>query len=427
MLKQFLAVGTVLLLLLALPASAQDVPAAIIHPALETQMSELEEATETIRGLDATRDVPRTFPSREDVRDYIAEQYREQLSPELARRALAFYVALGLLEQDTDLVSLFIDVLGSQIAGFYDSDTGVMNVVPLSGDAPGESLSLAEQIIYVHEFTHALQDQYFDLDQLIGSEALTEHPDRSLAVLSLVEGDATLAMSTYLQQIAAEDPMAAVTMLAEGMNSGSLLPPEGVPDALLRELLFPYEAGLAFVMNLYNETGDWETINEAFANPPATSEHILHPETFLAGEQAIAVQLVASDDLLGDDWERVWDTTLGEYYLSEHLRTQLPRRQAANAAEGWGGDHFQVYINEANEAAWLLRLAWDTPEDANEFMDAYESFNQARVEADGDIQFGDQMACFVTEAAICVSIDSDIIASAPTFELAARLLENQLR
>ncbi|MCA9906842.1 MAG: hypothetical protein KC547_23465, partial [Anaerolineae bacterium] len=76
---------------------------------------------------------------------------------------------------------MFIEVLGSQVAGFYDTETGVMNVIPVIGDDPGEGLSLTEQIIYVHEYTHALQDQHFTLDSLIDEGDIADHPDQLLA------------------------------------------------------------------------------------------------------------------------------------------------------------------------------------------------------------------------------------------------------
>ena len=62
----------------------------------------------------------------------------------------------------------------------------------------GQPLSFTDQITYVHEFTHALQDQYFDLNTLL-SPQVEDNPDQALAVTSLVEGDATASMTLYMQ------------------------------------------------------------------------------------------------------------------------------------------------------------------------------------------------------------------------------------
>ena len=49
--------------------------------------------------------------------------------------------------------------------------------------------------IAVHELTHALQDQYFDLQKFV--DAKTENSDLLLAHSALVEGDATAVMIDY--------------------------------------------------------------------------------------------------------------------------------------------------------------------------------------------------------------------------------------
>jgi tetrahydromethanopterin S-methyltransferase subunit B len=405
-------------------AGAQEETVNELDPALQAQMAELEAWTESTRGLSASTPIERIFPSREDVRAYIEEQYRTQLEPELARRSLAFYQALGLVAPGTDLVQIFIDVLGDQVAGFYDPDTGEMNVVPLAADAITEELSFLEEIVYVHEYTHALQDQNYDLDLFVGNEALSDHPDRALAAISLVEGDATAVMTYYAQEVAMSDPGAAMALLEEGADIGGLTPPENIPDALMNELLFPYQAGMFFVFALLDE-GGWESAGAAFDNPPTTSEQIMHPDKYLAGETALPIRLEATDGLLEGGWELAWDTTLGEFYLLQHLLMGVNSDDAEEAAEGWGGDHLRIYVNAAGDVAWVLKLAWDTPQDAAEFADAYADYAEAFIGSDGELLFGDQMECYTAATALCIEINYEIIAGAPTMEVAAALIDAQ--
>lgn len=393
-------------------------------PALDAQMAALEHNTQTLRGLPALNEVGRAFPTRDEVRAYITKQYREQLTPELARRALAFYVALGMLQPNTDLPRLFVEAYSSQVAGFYDTETGIMNVIPVIGDDPGGQLSLSERAIYIHEYTHALQDQHFDLDAIISTDETGDHPDRLLAGLSLVEGDATLSMSLYMQQVVAENPMAGLSILVEGLRAGNLLPPSGIPAPLLRELLFPYEVGLNFVIALYT-AGGWDTVNDAYENRPITSEQIMHPEKYLDGEVGLPVTLSDVRSALSDDWSLVWDTSLGEYYLGEHLRMQLARAAALRAAQGWGGDHFQVYVDAEERVVWLLKLVWDTPQDAAEFATAYAEFGETWAEGVGSRESTATGTCYIASTAICVSSDSSVIASAPDVDLARELLRAQ--
>ncbi|PJF24604.1 MAG: hypothetical protein CUN53_16995, partial [Phototrophicales bacterium] len=66
-----------------------------------------------------------------------------------------------------------------------------------------------------------------------------------------------------------------------------------------------------------------------------------------------------------------------EFYLREHLRSALDANVAARAAAGWGGDQFVLY-NCGGAAAWMLRIVWDTPQDAAEFTAAYEALAESR-------------------------------------------------
>ena len=47
--------------------------------------------------------------------------------------------------------------------------------------------------------------------------------------------------------------------------------------------------------------------------------------------------------------------------------------EAQAAAAGWGGDQVVVATGPDDAFAVAWRLAWDTPEDADEFADAYNS------------------------------------------------------
>jgi hypothetical protein len=417
-----------ILLLTVSSASAQEPD--VIDPALEAQMVELDRWTEAARDLTAETEVPHDFPSREEVRAYIEEIYRQELTPELAARSLAFYNAVGMLPPGIDLTSLYIDVLGSQVAGFYDPDTGVMNVIPMRGDDPGESLSLTEQIIYVHEYVHALQDQAFGLDNYVGTEELSDHPDRALAALSLVEGDATAVMNFYAQRAAEANPLAALSLITDGLAAGNLLPPDDIPAPLLRELTFPYESGLNFVLSVYQSEGSWDAVNAAFANPPTTSEQIIHPEKYLTAEEVPLVEFVSMDEHVLDDWTQQWDTTMGEFYLGEHLRQYLPRAEVLTAAAGWGADRFQVYTNASGEVRWTLKLVWDTRNDALEFVTAYDKWMQAYAEASGgEVTFGVDYTCVIAAQTVCVGEDEEgnIVTSAPMPEMAQTQMDVQLR
>ena len=374
MLKRLILIALVALLVSASAALAQDVTpesqaeATPISPSLAAQMTNLEATTAALRDLPIKQPVEHRFPTRQQTIDYLRATYARELPPEQIARTKDFYVALGLLSPDIDLSEVYLNLLGSQVAGFYDPDTETMNVIPTVGDDPGTTLSLTEQMIYVHEFTHALQDQYFGLNALMDAPEVQNSPDRALAVTSLLEGDATAIMTVYEQNVTMRNPLAALSVLVEGLQAGNLFLPPDVPSILTTELLLPYEEGLNFVVAVY-KSGGWDAINAAYSNPPTTSEQILHPDKYIAGEGAQDVALADASAALGDGWVNQWDTNAGEFYLREQLKTELPKNQARDAAAGWGGDHFRIYVDGSGDLASALALAWDTPADQAEYED----------------------------------------------------------
>lgn len=410
-----------LLLLIVLfaitPVAAQD-----ISPQLQEQIDTIEAFVERTRGLPTLEPVDRRFPTRTDAVEQVKAIYAAEIPPEEARRLDQFYIAFGFLPPNADYVGLYLTALEAQIGGYYDWTTKEMNTLLLNGGEPGDALPLLEQIVYAHEFVHALQDQHFDLTTL--NELTRDHPDRAFAMLALVEGDATLVMNLYIQALSARNPLG-VTMqlLAQGLSTDTLFLPPNLPDIIGAELMSSYTDGSAFVSVLQAD-GGWEAVNAAYApdNLPQSSEQILHPAKYLSGEAPIAVTLSEPD--LDPVWETVWDTTFGEFYLREYLRTQIPRRQAVTAAAGWGGDHYQIYHHtETGQLAWLLRIEWDTARDAAEFTNAYVDFLAARFV---DVVADD--SCWSTETeALCFSDSeaSHTLAYAPTLDIAQALVASQ--
>jgi hypothetical protein len=141
----------------------------------------------------------------------------------------------------------------------------------------------------------------------------------------------------------------------------------------MADLAFPYTQGLAFVQSLHAE-GGWEQVDGAYLDPPGTSEKVLHPEKYAAGETAIEVLPAPVADALGADWRPLEDSDLGEWlsYLvlaqgaSESGRLEEGEAQAA--AAGWGGDRVQAFIRDnTGDAAVAVRWVGDSEAEAAEF------------------------------------------------------------
>jgi hypothetical protein len=339
----------------ASPTPGQD-PAAI-YAAIEQQVA-------SIRGLEAKNPVDPKVLDDAGIKKVTADGFRKDNPADLVAANERLLKGLGLLEADASLEDLYIKLLGEQVAGLYSPDDKQLYVVSRSGN-----LGPTEKSTFSHEFTHALQDQNFDLSSLDLAEV--GEADRGIARLALVEGDATLAMTYW--QLANLSQMELLRMIGESLNPELSASLDAMPAVLRESLLFPYTGGLAFVQAL-QATGGWDAVNDAYKNPPASTEQVLHPEKYVAGEEPAVVTLPA--DLatkMGDGWKVGLEDTLGEFQLKVWLDQAAKVEggpSAASAAAGWGGD--RVVLLDGPDGSWAIALdtAWDTPEDASEFISA---------------------------------------------------------
>jgi len=407
-----------ILLLAILPAAAQDTP---INPDLQAQIDLIERNTETLRGLTALVDVPVRFPTRDELGNYLAGEITTHYTAEQIAEDMAFYVAFDFLPPNYDIQGELLSLYEQQVAGYYDPTTATMNVILTSGEQPDTFIPLLDRIVYSHEYVHALQDQYFDLKAYQDTIETSPNLDSSLALQALVEGDASHVMNEYAARAAQANPLGAILQIGLGaVQTGNLFLPADTPKIFESEVLFSYISGERFVGALIAD-GGWDRVNDAYTMPPQSTEHIIHPRTFLSGDNPIAVELPVT--LPGDDWEVARSGVLGEFYLRNWLDTQLSDEAIiSSAAAGWGGDFYHIYRSSEGELAWKLRLVWDTPQDAQEFMMVLQDFIALRLP--DSTRSLDGVACWSGRPAMCVTKVDDStldITFAPTLELVMQL------
>lgn len=142
-------------------------------------------------------------------------------------------------------------------------------------------------------------------------------------------------------------------------------------SALTRARLeFPYASGLNFVSELYR-AGGFALVNRSFEHAPASTEQVLHPERYLAGDDPVHV---AVPDV-PQGYRAVAQGTVGELLTRLALSACVETPDAIRAAEGWGGDAFQI-IEKAGLAGLLWATTWDTEEDARQFERAVRDLSK---------------------------------------------------
>jgi hypothetical protein len=349
----------------ASPSEAPGSPSPTAQVDESALYRQIEDDVISLRGLPATQRLEPTILDEAELRVRIGAQFRAENPPAEIATSQATFVAMGLLPAGTSLGDLYVNLLGSQVAGYYDPDTRQIYVVARTG-----RIGAIEKVTFAHEFTHALQDQNFGLKGL-QTDAIGQG-DRSIAHLALIEGDASLLMTQWLSghldvagigEILAGDPAAQAQL-------------DATPAFLRDALLFPYTQGLLFVSSAF-ASGGWKAVDRVFERLPASTEQVLHADKYAAAEQPVPVPLVAEAIAarLGTAWKATPADTLGEFQIGSWLRARGVTGAGGGisgdaAAAGWGGDRYALIDGPNGAYALVLLTAWDTPGDAAEFVSA---------------------------------------------------------
>lgn len=300
--------------------------------------------------------------SQAELRQFFQDSFDREYSPEERASDQKLLVALGLIRPDQDITALLHKLLSEQVIGLYDDDTGRMYLI---GEA--RQATPAIRVTFAHEFTHALQDEHFNLKALNPPDS--DNDDRSAAIQALVEGDATLTMTLYaIAELTAEERRRYVQSESAGGSNGF----RDAPLVLRDELLFPYLEGLRFVQLIHRQ-GGFAAVDAAFRDPPASTEQIMHPEKYFAREAPIAVTLPDLAASLGDGWRQTAANTLGELDVRILVEQYVDRPTAEKAAAGWGGDRYALLEDAGGRSAVVVKTVWDNRPDAGEFFQAYST------------------------------------------------------
>ena len=346
---------------LASVADPLPTPTLVVGPS-DGELAELQEQVVSLRGLSPSAPLQQTVLNQEQVGERILQDFLGEYSREEAVEDARILALFDLLDRDLDLWTLYNELYTEQLAGYYDPEHGEMVVVAAEG------WTGVERLTFVHEFTHALQDQVYDLEDGLGysDEACRESGERCQVISALIEGDATLLEEQWLRTYARGQDFDDLLAFIDGLKTPVL---DSAPAYLRKDFLFPYEQGLEFVRTIYLRDG-WAGVDQVYRRLPESTEQILHPALYQRATPAV-VELDELGSALGESWQELDRGVLGEWYTRLMLETRLEAGQASEAAAGWGGDAYLTLRNEAADVeALVLVSVWDRARDANEFTDA---------------------------------------------------------
>jgi hypothetical protein len=370
-LRASLASALAALLLLAAPASAQSSPAIGAAAPDTSTLRAIEGQVSQIRGLQALNEPDVRLLDHTSLTSYLAGQFERDYLPNERESDQKEFVLLGLIKPTDNLVQIQLNLLSDQVIGVYDSESKALFVVAdQAGFGPGERMT------YAHEFNHALQDQYYDLNKIAPKHPVSN--DRSLAVHALIEGDAIMLQTLWAQSNLSQDDLIQLARVSAGSDDSLAR----VPLVIRTELLFPYIEGFNFVRQAYRRAGnDYAVLDDLFKNPPESTAQLLHPEKYRNHVQPVDVQLADVAARLGPDWRKVGSGVLGELdtrILLEQWGTD--HSEAIRTASGWSGDQWQL-VEKEGRSAIVVRSTWETPDAARAFFSSYSRGLRARFDS----------------------------------------------
>ena len=407
------------------PAVESGSPASPMDAAALIAMADSVEAeVATIDGRPFKHPVKKDFYDEDQLRSYLRKEIAKEYPPERSSRTGAILHMTGLLPDSVDFETTLEAVLMNQVGGFYDPESEAFYMVRRGGVQFGPQV---EEIMVAHELTHALDDQYVSLDSLIANHPQSQDTDFALG--GAVEGSATAIMSIYTTrlQLSGKLRMSDLTQIMESEAERSRPFLEAPP--YFQTFLAQYTCGMLFLSPggllglALPEAGAkvGARFLTAARDLPRSSEQILHPGKYwnaaerddpvtVDEETAPAAIRSAGFEILGED-------TLGEILVA--ILTTPPGKYvnaltAAGAsawtnaaAEGWGGDRFYLLgpvavgstdggwdrrkprmpedapvpapetedggLPPAGDLRGLWVSAWDTPEDRDEFLTAFNT------------------------------------------------------
>ncbi|MBL8232973.1 MAG: hypothetical protein JNL98_31025 [Bryobacterales bacterium] len=339
------------------------------QPAIFREIGELIASLEKFTGLKARKKVPSDTITKEGLKAFLEERIKEAVKPEEIRAEEIALKKLGLVPANFDLRKMTVDLLAEQAAAFYDYKKKKLVLLDTNASA-------MQRPILVHELAHALADQHFDLEKYL---LKGKSDDAAIARMAVMEGQATWLMSEYVLSQMGSSLKRAPDM-AEWMNrmsgsSGGMYPVFDSAPLYLREtLMFPYTKGLLFQNAVIVKTGD-AGFAEVFKNPPASSQHILHPEKYFAKQMPAKTEL-PKVKLKG--YSPLVEGTFGELD-HEILFRQYAGDAEARIAEQWHGGQYRVLENKKKDHHVLLYVSeWSDAAAAAKVFEAWRTVMQKK-------------------------------------------------
>jgi hypothetical protein len=292
-------------------------------------------------------------------RDELSDDDEEELE-----QFTGMFRALGLIEGEVDLFDESNELQGKGIIGFYSYKDERIRV-------RGTELTPYVENVLVHELTHALQDQNFDLGKRFEELDKADDANSSAAAQgfrALVEGDGRRIEEKWRASLS-DAARAALDKEKAAGAKGFKKRSKDIPEVLVTMMAAPYELGQALLAVAVQQGGDSE-VDNLFRSPPRTEEQQLDPWTLIADHQGL---LTVPKPDLPDGVKSFDDGAFGALTLLMVLSERVPTQQALTAVDGWGGDSYAAYEQDGVSCV-TVNYRSDSPEDLTQMQTALQAW-----------------------------------------------------
>ncbi len=336
---------------------------------LQGLIDELRLDVEGLRGL-VFLDPPQiSFVSDEGFAARHGAWVEARLDPDTLGTETRLMRVLALMDPADDLRATLVDLYDDPVRAFYDGDTGEVVVSAGSGD-----LSPQDHTDVVRSLVAALTDQYHRHTERSRDLAAEGRTDEATALEALAVADANYFQLLYAQGLPEEDQVAIAAASPEAPS---------LPGYLREQLRVSGEFGFELVIALL-DTGGIGGLDAAYSAPLLTTEHILVPARFAAGERLMDIDHHMPE---ASGYDVATAGTWGAGTLRGLLAASLSPGMLTQTADGWGAD-WSVILEDGDDLAWVYTFRGDSVEDALEVTQGFISHIETVMGMGGGVASG---------------------------------------
>ncbi len=324
----------------------------------DSRVTDIVAFDEKERGLTFKHPVEIEFLSEDDFKadvtsseDELSSEDRQKIDDETAA-----FRSLGLIDGGVDLFKEQNDLSGGGTLAYYSPDTKKVRV-------RGTEITPALRVTLAHELTHALQDQYFDLN---ATEKKLQTDGEKTAFRALAEGDAVGIENAYVKAMSDADRTAYQNEdKAAGDSSGY----DKAPPIMVANFTAPYTVGPPFVAALRAKGGN-HGVDAALRKPPVSEAAVLNLFGYLDANTVVPVPVPPLDA----GQRHIDDGDFGATTWFLMLARRLDVHDAIKAVDGWGGDSYVTYAGADDKVCVRARYQGRTSADSDAMQTLLQSW-----------------------------------------------------